>query len=124
MSLVDTACEEAESLEGGRVVALHLRLGALAGVVKEALLFSFDVVAADTVIAGARLLIEDIPVVVMCSSCNQEREIESVQRFRCPACGAPAPNVIQGRELQLFAMEIDDMESDKMEIGEDVTTHS
>ncbi|MGI8510952.1 MAG: hydrogenase maturation nickel metallochaperone HypA [Gemmatimonadaceae bacterium] len=109
MSLVDAACEESEDLEeGSRIIALHLRLGALAGVVKEALLFSFDLVAADTVIAGARLLIEDVPVVVMCPTCNEEREIESIQRFRCPICGAPAPNVIRGRELQLFAMEIDD----------------
>lgn len=108
MSLVDAACEEADGLDAGRITALYLRLGPLSGVVKDALLFSFDVAAADTQIAGARLVIEDMPVVIMCPSCNEERQIESVQRFRCPACGVPAPNVIGGRELELFAMEIDD----------------
>lgn len=108
MSLIDAACEEAERLGGVRVKALHVRLGPLSGVVREALLFSFEVAAADTEIAGAKLLIEDVPLVVMCQTCDKERTLESVQRFRCPVCGSPTPDVITGRELQLFAMEIDE----------------
>lgn len=90
-----------------RIVALHLRLGALSGVVKEALLFSFEVAAADTVIAGAELIIEDVPVTVMCRACGEERKIESIQRFRCEVCGALSPDVVAGRELELRAMEIE-----------------
>jgi hydrogenase nickel incorporation protein HypA/HybF len=58
-ALVEVACEEATNRGLGRVHALHLRLGALAGVVKEALLFSFDVAAAGTAIEGARLEVQD-----------------------------------------------------------------
>ena len=59
MSIADAAAEEAQRHAGARVCAVHLRLGRLAGVVKEALLFSWEASAEDTPISGARLVIED-----------------------------------------------------------------
>jgi hydrogenase nickel incorporation protein HypA/HybF len=59
LSLVELACEEAERLQARRVEALHVRVGPFSGVVKEALLFSFDIAAAGTSIDGARLKVED-----------------------------------------------------------------
>jgi hydrogenase nickel incorporation protein HypA/HybF len=89
-----------------RVLALHLRLGPLAGVVKEALLFSFDLAAEGTPIAGARLQIEDVPVVVYCPRCAARRTLASIQNFCCPVCGEPTPEVLEGRELELKSMEV------------------
>ena len=60
MSIADAAGEEAQRHAGARVCAVHLRLGRLSGVVKEALLFSWEASSGDTPIAGARLLIEDV----------------------------------------------------------------
>ena len=34
--------------------------------------------------------------------------LESVQSFTCPECGAPAGNVLQGRELEVFALEVEE----------------
>jgi len=106
MSLVEVACEKAAELGGVRVEALRLRLGQLSGVVREALLFSFDLAAEGTPIQGARLEIEDVPVVVFCPGCSAERPLPSLQSFRCPVCGAPTPEVVHGRELELFALEV------------------
>src|SRR5262245_36129222 len=86
VSLIEMASEEAERL-GVQVEALHLRLGALSGVVREALLFSFDLAAEGTAIAGARLEIEDVPVVVYCPACREERLLPGLQSFLCPVCG-------------------------------------
>jgi hypothetical protein len=58
-ALVEVACEEAEHRGLGHILALHIRLGPLAGVVKEALLFSFDLAAAGTAIEGARLEVQE-----------------------------------------------------------------
>ncbi|MGH2667919.1 MAG: hydrogenase/urease maturation nickel metallochaperone HypA, partial [bacterium] len=52
LSLVEVACEQAAAL-GIRVEALHMRVGVLAGVVKEALESSFDEAVAGTPLAGA-----------------------------------------------------------------------
>jgi hydrogenase nickel incorporation protein HypA/HybF len=106
MSLVDLAQEEAERL-GGRVCALHLRIGALSGVVPEALLASYEMASFETPLEGSRLIIEDVPVVVYCPQCHAERALSSVQSFCCAECGTPTPQVEQGRELELVAMEIE-----------------
>jgi hydrogenase nickel incorporation protein HypA/HybF len=106
VSLIEMAAEEAEKLGGVRVEALRLKLGPLSGVVREALLFSFDLAAAGTAIEGARLEIEDAPVVVFCQNCKTEHPLPSIQCFQCPACGTPTPDVVQGRELELTALEV------------------
>jgi hydrogenase nickel incorporation protein HypA/HybF len=106
MSLIDAACEEVDRLGGARVAALHLRLGALSGVVREALEFSFDLAAQGTTIEGARLVVEEVPVVVYCPACATERELPSLQRFRCPVCATETPDVVRGRELDLVGLEL------------------
>lgn len=107
LSLVEAACDKlAELGDDVRVDALHLRLGALSGVVREALEFSFELAAAGTAIEGARLAIEEVAVTVACPRCEGERTLLSVQHFRCPDCGTPTPEVIHGRELELTALEV------------------
>jgi len=108
MSLVDAACEEAVRLGEVRVEALHLKLGALSGVVREALEFSFDLAVEGTAIAGARLVIEEVAVAVLCPTCHVERELPTLQRFRCPVCGTATPDVVRGRELELVSMAVTD----------------
>jgi hydrogenase nickel incorporation protein HypA/HybF len=107
-SLVEAAQEEAEKHGAASVSAVHLRLGVLAGVAKEALLFSYGLVTEGTALAGSQLLIEDTPVVVFCSSCQERRPIRSLQRFCCAACGTPATDVVQGRELEVVGLEINE----------------
>jgi hydrogenase nickel incorporation protein HypA/HybF len=113
MSLVDLACEEASRMPAGKVAALRIRVGALSGVVKDALLFSFDAAAAGTAIEGARLEIEESPAAVWCARCGAERELTSVLRRRCPVCDAPAPDLVRGEELALVSMEIADADPDR-----------
>ncbi len=109
MGLIDAACEEAARQGNVRVEALHLRLGALSGVVREALEFSYQLAVEGTSIEGARLEIEEIPATVLCRRCDAERVLPSVQHFHCPVCDAPTPDVVGGRDLELFALEITEL---------------
>jgi hydrogenase nickel incorporation protein HypA/HybF len=105
MSIVDAAVEEGER-RGVQVTAVHLRLGALSGVVKDALLFSYEMACLDTPLQGSRLIIEDVPVVIFCPKCQEKRVLKSVQMFACPECGTPSIDVRQGKELEVFALEV------------------
>lgn len=58
MSMIDMASEEIARL-GGRVTALHLKLGHLSGVVKEALTFSYEIACQGTPLEGSQLVIEE-----------------------------------------------------------------
>jgi hydrogenase nickel incorporation protein HypA/HybF len=106
LSLVDLAEEEA-GRQGGRVCTVYLRLGALAGVVKEALLSSYEMACADTVLEGSRLVIEEVPVVVFCPACQALRPLSGLQAFTCAECGTPTPDIRQGKELELVALEVE-----------------
>jgi hydrogenase nickel incorporation protein HypA/HybF len=107
LSMIDLAHEELQRHQGARVEALHIRLGPLSGVVKDALLFSFEVATRGTALSGSRLAIEDVPVVIYCAPCQEERELESIQNFSCPSCGTLSPEVVRGRELEFVALEIE-----------------
>jgi hydrogenase nickel incorporation protein HypA/HybF len=107
ISLVEAACEKAASLGDVRVEALHVRLGALSGVVRDALEFSFEVAAAGTAVEGARLEVAEVPLTVLCPRCEKERELPGFPLV-CPACGTATPQVIRGRDLELSALEVSD----------------
>lgn len=106
LNIVDIAAETARKNGGGRVESLYLKLGAFSGVVKDALLFSWELACADTPLEGSRLEIEEIPLVVRCSNCEADRTLESINKFFCPVCNLAAPQIIQGRELEITALEI------------------
>jgi hydrogenase nickel incorporation protein HypA/HybF len=105
MSIVELVEEEA-ARHTGRVAAVHLRLGMLSGVVKEALVSSYEMASADTPLAGSRLQVEEVPIVVYCVTCQARKQINSAQWFCCPQCGAPTSDVLQGKELEVVALEI------------------
>jgi hydrogenase nickel incorporation protein HypA/HybF len=106
-SIADLATEEARS-RNVHVLAVHLKLGALSGIVEDALLGSYEMVTAGTPLEGSRLLIERVPVVAFCHTCNALRTIPSIQSMRCPECDTLAPDVREGRELQVFALEVNE----------------
>jgi hydrogenase nickel incorporation protein HypA/HybF len=107
-SLVEVAADAARAAGVTRVAALHLRLGALAGVVSEALQFGYEIATAGTPLEGSRLVITDVPVTVYCPTCDAVVALPNVQLFRCPHCDTPTGDVRGGRELQLEWLEIDD----------------
>ena len=105
MGIVDAALEESRQ-RGVQVSAVHLRLGALSGVVKDALMFSYEMACQDTALQGSRLIVEEVPVVVFCPQCHERRALDSIQSFACPECGGPTRDILQGKELEVFALEV------------------
>jgi len=108
MSIIELAQEESGRRGGFQVTAVHLRLGALSGVVKEALLGSFEMACEDTIVKGARLIIEDLPILIFCRSCQTQSPVSSMQLFCCAECGTPSSEVVQGKELEVVALEIEE----------------
>jgi hydrogenase nickel incorporation protein HypA/HybF len=107
LSILDLAAEEAERQGGGRVAAVHLRLGPLSGVVKDALRSAYDLAREGTALEKADLVIEDVPLLAYCPACAAQRAPPSAQQLCCPVCGTPTPEVVRGRELEVVALEIE-----------------
>ena len=108
LSIIEGVEEELARRPGAQVAAVHLRLGLLSGVAKDSLLFSYELACQDTPLQGSRLAIEEIPVVLYCNVCAQERPAISMQRLCCDVCDNPSADIRRGSELEVFALELMD----------------
>jgi hydrogenase nickel incorporation protein HypA/HybF len=62
----------------------------------------------DTALAGSLLVVEEVPVLVFCRQCAAERPVHSTQMFTCAECGTPTGEVVQGKELVVVGLEVDE----------------
>ena len=106
LSLLDEVARGMRRENASHVTRVHVRVGRLSGVSPDALAFAWEVARAGTVAERADLLIENVPLALYCAACDAERAPLEGGGFVCGTCGAPAPSVARGRELQLVAMEI------------------
>ena len=79
MSIVEMVEEEIERRGEAHVIAIHLKLGRLSGVVKEALMSSYEIACDDSPLRGSTLMIEEVPVLIFCSGCQEKRPVSSTQ---------------------------------------------
>lgn len=105
LSIIEGAEEEIARQGGGQVIAVHLRLGPLSGVVADALLFSYRLASEGTPLEGSSLVIKTIPIRVLCEVCREERDPLSDQHLHCAICRSERCSVVSGDELELCALE-------------------
>lgn len=108
MSIVESVSDAVLSGEPRQTVsAVYVRVGAMSGVIPEALAFAWDAATGGTRLDGSRLEIEAVPTAVYCPQCQADRELPG-QRLRCPVCHTRTPQVVRGRELDILSVEIHD----------------
>lgn len=107
-SIVESITEAlADSEPDATVQTVHVRVGAMSGVVPDALDFAWSSAAMGTRLDGAILDIDFVPAAVFCPSCNTEVELPG-PIMRCPDCGSPTPKLVRGNELEILSVELND----------------
>lgn len=84
---------------------VRLSIGALSGVVVDAIRFCFDLVADGTPVAGARLEIDEPPGHARCRECAREFDVTD-PIVLCPGCGSANVDVQSGRDLRIISVEV------------------
>lgn len=107
LQIVAAAAETLRN-QRGNAVAVHVRLGALAGVVTDALQSAWECARVGSPLASSALVLEEVAATAWCTTCAAEREVQSLQQFYCAECDSPAGQVIGGRELEIVALEVAD----------------
>ena len=97
--------EIARRNEASRIHRIRLRVGALSGVVPEALEFAFETLKRGTPAENGALEIERVPATFHCDGCGKDFALHEIA-FDCPECGGPLALASGGRELELADMEI------------------
>ncbi|MCF6521922.1 hydrogenase maturation nickel metallochaperone HypA [Streptomyces sp. JJ36] len=111
MSIALAVVEQVEeALDGdeagtGSVGSVRLEVGELAGVVPDALEFSFSLACAGTRLEGAALHLDAVPGRARCTGCGAEWATGMPPRLCCAECGGAGTELLAGRELRITAVE-------------------
>ena len=105
-SALNLALDQARQAGASRVHLIRLRIGALSGVVPEALQFAFEALAPGTAAEGGRLSIEDVPARFWCEKCTREFQADDLLA-ECPTCHEPSRDLRAGREMELASLDVE-----------------
>ena len=89
-----------------RITQLRLEVGVLAGVEIESLRFALSSIAANSILAGASIEIDQPPGIAWCLPCSQSVTITS-RLDACPHCGAYQLQPTGGTEMRVVDMQVE-----------------
>ncbi|MFW6190189.1 MAG: hydrogenase maturation nickel metallochaperone HypA [Candidatus Bipolaricaulota bacterium] len=107
--LINTLLERVEEDKLSKTSKVHLEIGELRMVSREALSQAFRIVTEGTILEGAELQYEEIPLLVSCKECGFEGKVDyeddtslhfSIPVLSCPDCGGSV-DIIEGEELSV-----------------------
>jgi hydrogenase nickel incorporation protein HypA/HybF len=105
LSMIEQIEEVSEQNGGSAVETVYVRLGVLSGVDPQALRFAYELACEDTPLAASRLEIETVQLLVHCPQCNNDHRPDP-QHILCPRCLTPEQEILNGRELEVRALEL------------------
>ena len=82
-SVLETAQDCARKENARHIHLIRLRIGALSGVVEEALNFAFEVLSEDSMAQGGKMEIERVPATYRCGDCGKEFSPPKNVCFEC-----------------------------------------
>ncbi len=92
-------------LEHPQIACVHLIVGKFTCVEPVGLQFAFEVQTRNTFLAGAKLAIQETPLIAFCHHCQQEYAPEIGVQYACPICRSPLEDIRSGRELKIDRIE-------------------
>ena len=105
-ALVEQATEIARKEKSAKVLAIDVRIGALSGVMRDALEFCFPVAARETMLDGALLRVTEVPLQARCRTCGIESHPAPFE-IQCPHCSSMDLELGNAREFTLVSLEVE-----------------
>ncbi len=106
-SIVKFVLEEAEKRHFPKIISINVRIGILTEIVPDSLQFGFETITKESPLQGANLNIVSVPIKAVCLECKNEFEVVDFL-FVCPKCSSGNIKVLQGNEIEITGIEIED----------------
>ncbi len=84
---------------------VHLIVGQFTCVEPASLQFAFEVQTQGTFLDGARLEIQETPLIAFCHTCQHDYRPQIGLHYACPTCQSPMEDIRSGRELKIDRIE-------------------
>ena len=109
LSLVTAILNKAETVIAEQratgLVAVHLRRGPLSCANPDSLHFCFPLAIQGTPLEGARLVIHDEPLELLCTRCEQITKTPQTT-LKCGYCASEEVEVLSGKDLIIDSLEL------------------
>ena len=96
----------AEDHDAKKVTRIDLKIGEMTQIVDDCIDFYLDAISRGTIVEGARVEIEKLPLKAKCSKCEKIFGVEDLD-FLCPVCSIVSSDVVSGKELQVKSIEVE-----------------
>lgn len=103
--VVEQLKQIAQAQSATAVTQVKIQLGPFSGITAEGFQHAFPFATTDTIASDAELIIETLPLRILCRQCNTEQET-SPQQLVCPACDSTDIQLLNGDEIQIHSIEI------------------
>lgn len=112
-SLVRALLRQVEALAAehpaSRVLGIRVRVGEFSGVQPELLQSAYDELVEYSILHGAELAVEQVPLEAICQQCGERFRINDFG-FKCTACGSVRLTICGGEELLFESVSMEETE--------------
>jgi hydrogenase nickel incorporation protein HypA/HybF len=108
LNIIEIIKQSVPEQELGSVETVKLKIGEFSNVVVDSLLFSLEVITADTYLRNIKYEIDKIPFKVKCNDCK----VEFTNKYGiviCPNCESKNTQIISGTELKVTEIELKEL---------------
>jgi len=106
--IVKIALRHGEKNGAKKIVRIYLAIGELSDLIDEWVQRYFEYLAKDTIAAEAKLVIERIPITILCEKCEKPFIVDKKEmNFHCPICNEKGTELLRGREFTVKSIEIE-----------------
>lgn len=112
-AIVKTVIDVAEKNNAQEITEVTIEIGKLTLLNPEQLKFMIDVLSENTLLEGAEIIIEEIPIEIKCNSCDFVGPFPSddldhlVPIVNCPECEGRDLKITRGRECNVKTIKIE-----------------
>lgn len=104
--IIEAVLPEVKKYPVSKVKSIKLKIGELSGIVPECVKEYFKIAAVGTIMEGADIVIEHIPVTISCKTCGYKGEAVR-HKYACPKCGSIDFTLTGGNEYLVDSVEAD-----------------
>ncbi|MDH5484693.1 MAG: hydrogenase maturation nickel metallochaperone HypA [Gammaproteobacteria bacterium] len=104
-SMLKQVCDVARQYHAPHVHSVRIQLGPLSGIEADLLKQVFPIASSGTLADGAELLIQTMPVRVLCKHCNAAFDVQ-INQLGCPVCGDTHTQLVSGDEMILDSVQL------------------
>ena len=104
-SIVELAEEVAKKEKACSIQSIEIEIGALSGVVIQALEFAMDVTVKNTMLKNSKINFIKINGAALCNNCKKEFKTNTLLAF-CPDCKKANFTIIEGKQLRIKSLTI------------------